>query len=456
MLKFDTIVKNGGVVIPYGDGVQNIDLGINDGKIAAYIDRAAQADADQVIDVDGKIILPGVIDPHNHLGLGDPETDYLTETRAAALHGVTTLMNFLMSNQPYESEYQSNRKNADSQVHVDYGFHAVISTREQMEEIDKYIQDYGISSFKFFMSFRGEEGSYIGLPPIDDGLMYELFDNLSRRSGTVVCVHTENIEVVWSIRERLQDQGRDDLQAWHEARPAFVEAEAATRAMMFARETGAAAYIVHTSTEETLNEVRAFRSRGGKVFVETCPHYLTHTYESKVGTFGKQNPPLRSPSDLESMWDAIRDGTIDTIGSDHAPRLGEKKKGTVWDASPGQPNMPVILPVLLSEGYNKRNISLQRISEISSGNVSKIFGLWPQKGSLKIGADADLVVVDPDLKKKVTAKGLQGRADYSIYENYELTGWPIMTMIRGTLVARDGELLAQPGSGEYLSRILGE
>jgi len=306
------------------------------------------------------------------------------------------------------------------------------------------------------MSFRGEEGSYIGLPPIDDGLMYELFDNLSRRSGTVVCVHTENIEVVWSIRERLQDQGRDDLQAWHEARPAFVEAEAATRAMMFARETGAAAYIVHTSTEETLNEVRAFRSRGGKVFVETCPHYLTHTYESKVGTFGKQNPPLRSPSDLESMWDAIRDGTIDTIGSDHAPRLGEKKKGTVWDASPGQPNMPVILPVLLSEGYNKRNISLQRISEISSGNVSKIFGLWPQKGSLKIGADADLVVVDPDLKKKVTAKGLQGRADYSIYENYELTGWPIMTMIRGTLVARDGELLAQPGSGEYLSRILGE
>ena len=144
MLKFDTIVKNGGVVIPYGDGVQNIDLGINDGKIAAYIDRAAQADADQVIDVDGKIILPGVIDPHNHLGLGDPETDYLTETRAAALHGVTTLMNFLMSNQPYESEYQSNRKNADSQVHVDYGFHAVISTREQMEEIDKYIQDLSL------------------------------------------------------------------------------------------------------------------------------------------------------------------------------------------------------------------------------------------------------------------------------------------------------------------------
>jgi dihydropyrimidinase len=456
LVKFDKIIKNGRVVIPYSEDIQNIDLGIKDGKIAAYINQGNQSDADEIIDVGGKLVLPGVIDPHNHLGLGDPETDYLTETRAAALHGVTTLMNFLMSNKPYESEYQSNRDKADSQVHVDYGLHAVISTREQMKEIDKYINEYGIASFKFFMSFRGEEGSYIGLPPIDDGLMYELFDELSRRPGTVVCVHTENIEVVWSIREKLQGQGRDDLKAWHEARPAFVEAEAAARAMMFARETGAAIYIVHTSTRETLEEVRAFRSRGGKVFVETCPHYLTHTYESNVGTFGKQNPPLRSPDDLESMWDAIKDGTIDTIGSDHAPRLGEKKQGTVWEASPGQPNMPVILPILMSEGYSKRKIPLHRIAEISSANVSKIFGLWPQKGSLRIDSDADVIVVDPDLTKTVTAESLQGRADYSIYENYEFTGWPVMTMIRGVVVAKDGHLLAEPGTGQYLNRRLKE
>jgi dihydropyrimidinase len=156
------------------------------------------------------------------------------------------------------------------------------------------------------------------------------------------------------------------------------------------------------------------------------------------------------------MWDAIRDGTIDTIGSDHAPRLGEKKQGTVWEASPGQPNMPVILPVLLSEGYSKRKIPLHRIAEISSANVSKIFGIWPQKGSLRIDSDADVVVVDPDLTKTVTAESLQGRADYSIYENYEFTGWPVMTMIRGVVVAKDGHLLAEPGTGQYLNRRLKE
>jgi len=212
---------------------------------------------------------------------------------------------------------------------------------------------------------------------------------------------------------------------------------------------------VHTSTEATLKEIRSFRQQGGKIYAETCPHYLTHTYDSDVGMFGKQNPPLRSPEDVEAMWGAIEDGTIDTIGSDHAPRLGDKKKGSVWDASPGQPNMPVILPVLLSEGYNKRNISLERIAEISSANPARIFGLWPQKGSLSIGSDADLVMVDLNLEKTITAKGLQGRADYSIYENQKMKGWPVLTMIRGKQVARDGKLLAEPGSGKFIHRNIG-
>ena len=452
---FDTVIKNGNIVLPYAGGLKTVDLGIKDGLVAAHLQPGIDTGASEIIDANGKVVLPGVIDPHNHLGLGDPETDYLTESRAAAIHGITTLLNYLMSNSSYDDEYKKNRLKADQQTHVDYGLHAVISTREQMQEIDHYIKDYGISSFKFFMSFRGEEGSYIGLPPIDDGLMYELFDILSERPGSIVCVHTENIEVVWSIKKRLQESGRDDLKAWHEARPPFVEAQAAASAMSFAKETGASAYIVHTSTEATLKEIRSFRQQGGKIFAETCPHYLTHTYDSDVGMFGKQNPPLRSPEDVEAMWDAIEDGTIDTIGSDHAPRLGDKKKGSVWDASPGQPNMPVILPVLLSEGYNKRNISLERIAEISSANPARIFGLWPQKGSLSIGSDADLVMVDLNLEKTITAKGLQGRADYSIYENQKMKGWPVLTMIRGKQVARDGKLLTEPGSGKFIHRSIG-
>ena len=454
MPSFDTIVRGAQVVLPYGGGIQRLDLAIQDGRIAAHLAPGAEADARETIDASGKVVLPGVIDPHTHLGLGDPQTDYLTETRAAALHGITTFLNFLMTKDPYEAEYTDNRRRADAQVHVDYGLHAVVSTREQIAELDTYVNDFGVTSFKFFMSFRGEEGAYIGLSPIDDGIMYELFEALGKRPGTVICVHAENIEVVWIIRKRLQDSGRDDLKAWHESRPPFTEAEAAVRAMLFAAETGATAYIVHTSTQETLEEVRRFREEGGDIYIETCPHYLTHTYDSPVGTLGKQNPPLRGPDDVEALWEAIADGTVDTIGSDHAPRLGDRKQGSVWTASPGQPNMPLILPVLLSEGVRERGLSLERVAEISSANAARIFGLWPRKGSLQVGADADIVLVDLDLERTVTAAGLQGRADYSIYEGMALTGWPVLTMVRGQVVARDGQLLATPGQGRFIHRNL--
>ena len=452
-MAFDLIVRGATVVLP-GSGAQRLDLAVQDGLVAAHLAPGTAVEAAETIEASGRVLLPGLIDPHQHMGLGDPETDYLTETRAAAIAGFTTLINFLMTPEPYAETYARNRALADAQAHVDYALHAVISTREQLAELDRYITDFGMTSFKFFMSFRGEEGAYIGLLPIDDGLQFELFELLGRRPGSVVCVHTENIEVVWAVRDRLQQQGRDDLKAWHESRPPFTEAEAAVRTMLFARETGASAYVVHTSTRETLAEVRAFRGRGGRVHVETCPHYLTHTYESPVGLFGKQNPPLRAPDDREALWEAIFDGTVDTIGSDHAPRLGDRKSGTVWTASPGQPNMPVILPVLLDEGVRQRGLPLERVAELTAATPARIFGLWPQKGSLQVGADADFVIADPGLAKTVTPALLQGRADYSIYAGMTLTGWPVLTAVRGSVVARDGELQAAPGFGRYLHRRL--
>ena len=451
-MPFDTLIRGAEVVLPYGGGQRRIDLAITDGRIAAHLEPGTDAEASETIDATGRVILPGVIDPHTHLNLGDPETAFETETRAAALHGITTILHFLMSNDLYEAEYKQYREWGDAQSLIDYGLHAVISTREQLGEIDRYVDEFGVASFKFFMSFPGEEGAYIGLPPIDDGLMYEVLEKLGQRPGTVLCVHTENIEVVWSIRKRLEESGRDDLKAWHESRPPFTEAEAATRAMLFGRETGSTPYIVHTSTAETLAAARSFRRDGGSVYIETCPHYLSHTYESPVGTYGKQNPPLRSPEDREALWEAIADGTIDTIGSDHAARLGDRKQGTIWSASPGQPNMPMILPVMLSEGVHARSLPLERVAEITSANVARIFGLWPQKGSLQVGADADIAIIDLNETRTVTAAGLQGRADYSIYEGMSYTGWPVQTLVRGKTVSQNGQVMASGGNGRYIYR----
>ncbi len=452
---FDTLIHGAEVVLPYGGGQRRIDLAITDGRIAAHLDPGADVDARQFIDARGKFIIPGVIDPHTHLNLGDAATAFDTETRAAALHGITTLIHFLMSNDPYEAEYQQYREWGDSQSLIDYALHAIISTREQLAEIDRYVDEFGITSFKFFMSFRGEEGAYIGLPPIDDGLMYEIFEKLGQRPGTVLCVHTENIEVVWSIRKRLEESGRDDLKAWHESRPPFTEAEAAVRVMLFGRETGSTPYVVHTTSAETLEAARDFRALGGSVYIETCPHYLSHTYDSPVGTFGKQNPPLRSPDDQDALWEAIADGTVDTIGSDHAARLGDRKQGTIWSASPGQPNMPMLLPVLLNDGVLERGLPLERVAEVTSANVAQIFNMWPQKGSLQVGADADIAIIDLDETRTVTIDGLQGRADYSIYEGMEYTGWPIRTLIRGQTVSQDGQIVASPANGRYIYRSVG-
>ncbi len=454
-MPFDTLIRGGDVVLPYGGGVRSIDLAISDGHIAAHLEPGTDAEAGETIDATGRVIFPGIIDPHVHLNLGEPETAFEIETRAAALHGITTLIHFLMSNDPYEANYRQYRELGDAQSVIDYAFHAIISTPEQLAEIDKYIDEFGIGSFKFFMSFRGEEGAYIGLPPIDDGLMYEIFEKLGQRPGSVLCVHSENIEVVWRIRKRLEESGRDDLKAWHESRPPFTEAEAAVRAMLFGRETASPPYIVHTTSAETLEAARAFRRDGGSAYVETCPHYLSHTYESPVGTFGKQNPPLRSPEDQAALWEAIADGTVDTIGSDHAARLGDRKQGTIWSASPGQPNMPMLLPVMLHDGVRERGLSLERVAEVTSANVARIFGMWPQKGSLQIGADADLVIVDMDETRTVTAASLQGRADYSIYEGMSYTGWPVRTLVRGKTVTENGKVVASGGDGRYIYRSVG-
>ena len=448
---YDTVVKNGRVVIPE-EGIQSVTIGIRGGKVAALLAPSEEAEGKVIIDAKGLHVLPGVIDPHVHLGFGDPETDFYTESRAAAIGGVTTLLSYLMTTKPYDDEFKFYKEHGEEQSIIDFGLHAVACTDVHQQELQKYVKEYGITSYKFFMSFRGSEGEYLGISPIDDGFMYEFLAELGKLPRTVACIHTENIEVVWRLRKQLMDAGRDDLAAWAESRPAFVEAEATLRAMYFGEETDCPIYVVHLSSEESLNEIRQFRERYDRVYLETCPHYLTHTMYSDVGLLGKQNPPLKSERDIEALWEGIADGSVDTIGSDHGARKREKKTGTIWTASPGQPNMPVILPVMLSEGVNKRGLSIERVVEVTSYNSAKIFNLYPQKGTIQVGSDADLTIVDLDLEKVVHPDMFGSRADYSIYEGWTLKGWPTITMVRGGVVMQDGEIEEQAASGIYLRR----
>ena len=448
---FDTVVKNGRVVIP-DEGTQSVTVAIKDGKVAGLLSPSAEAKGKDTIDAKGRHVLPGVIDPHVHLGFGDPETDFYTESRAAAMGGVTTLLSYLMTTAPYDDEFKQYKEWGEQQSVIDFGLHAVGCTEVHQRDLPRYIEEFGITSYKFFMSFRGSEGEYIGISPIDDGFMYEFLSELGKQPRTVACIHTENIEVVWKLRKRLMDSGRDDLAAWAESRPAFVEAEAALRAMYFGEETNCPIYVVHLSSEEALNEIRRYRDRYDKVYLETCPHYLTHTMYSEVGVLGKQNPPLKTQQDIEALWEGIADGSVDTVGSDHGARKRDKKTGSIWTASPGLPNMPMVLPVMLSEGVNKRGLPIERVAEVTSCNAAKIFNLYPRKGTIQVGSDADLTIVDLDLEKEVHQEQLKSRADFSIYEGWTLKGWPTLTMVRGAVVMQDDEIVEGGASGVYLRR----
>ena len=449
-MKFDTVIKGGQLVVPKV-GIITGDLAIKGGKIAAIVERGHASEGKEVIEATGRYVMPGIIDPHTHLRLGDPSTAFKSETEAAAFGGVTTVLDYIMGSQPYDEIYKESRELGERDAYVDFGFHFTVAVEEQLAAIEKYITQFGVSSFKLLMSFRGEEGQYLGVSGIDDGFMYALFEAVARFPRGVVSVHPENIEVIWRLKKRLLDQGREDLLAWTESRPAFVEAEAIYRAAYLAHVARCSLYVVHITSREALDAALSCRSRYGGIFLETCPHYLTCTVDS-VGIIGKVNPPLRFRDDVDSLWEAIADGSIDTIGSDHVPRRKEKKVGSLWKISSGFAGVETLLPVLLSEGVHKRGISLQRIAELTSYNPSRIFNLYPRKGTLLPGSDADVTVVDLGMEKEVTASELHGFCDYSLYEGWRLKGWPTLTMVRGSTVMREGKLLGNPGYGRYIDR----
>ena len=446
-----------------GRGVQDCDIAVQDGRIAAVLAPGAPAEAAETIAIPGLVAMPGAIDAHLHLGHGRdiarPRVagDADRETAAAAAGGITCFIPYLMATDPFETLFDDVRAVTEAGARIDFGYHFIISTEQQLAGVGHYVAEYGVPSFKIFMNNRGGEGARLGLPDIDDGFLLRLCEAAAAHGG-MVCPHPETIELAWVLRDRVKladPDGKGGLATWNATRPPFVEADAVQRAAYIAHVAGAPLYVVHTSSAAALEAALRHRRAGADVTVETCPHYLTHDVSWPGGDVGKINPPLRERADCERLWQGLRSGEIDTVATDHVHRDLSGKAGGIWAASPGCPGMETMLPVLLSEGYCKRGLPLDRIAALTATNPARAMGLSHVKGAIAPGLDADLAVVDTNGRWTVTREGVLSSAGYSIYEGWELTGRLIHTLVRGRPVLRDCALLDEAvGTGRFVRRHL--
>jgi dihydropyrimidinase len=454
-MEVDLSIENGFFVIPR-TGVFRGTVGIRGGRIAAILDSPEGLVARERIDAHGRYVLPGLVEPHVHYGYrGHLARHFATETASAALGGITTVIPFYRDITNPTGLYDNLaevKKIAETHSYIDFSLHLLLITRNQLAKLKEYVEGNDITSFKFYMAYKGKDANSIGLAgnETDDGFLFEAFSALARMPGVVACVHAENIEVILCLVEKYQREGREGLKVWSECRPNFTEAESVHRAAMLAAMAGCPLYVAHVTTREALEDLRLFRRRHQEIYVETCPHYLTLTKEAPLSNIAKVNPPLRDEEDVEALWKAIAEGLVDTVGSDHCPFLKEDKEGTIWEARTGFPGSATLLPVLLSEGVHKRGISLETIAELTAYNPAKIFNLFPRKGTIRVGSDADLCIVDLEMSKTVNHEMLLSSSDFSVYDGWTLKGWPVMTIVRGKTVMKDGQIVALQGHGRFI------
>jgi dihydropyrimidinase len=454
----DVIIRGGTVVLP--DTCRSLDIAVDAGHIVTLGATDAMPRAKRIIDARGKYVLPGCIDPHVHIHwpflAATTADDYAIASRAAAIGGTTTLIDFAhpkMGATPLE-RVAIRCNEAHNQAVIDYAFHCVLTeassqTLGQMATLVKG----GVTSFKLYMAY-----SRRGIMA-DDATMLTIMRQAAAL-GATVCVHAENGTVGDANEARFLAEGRMGAADFPRHKPNYIEAEAVSRALFWAGETGCQLYIVHLSTAEGVAAVRAAQRQGVRVVAETCPQYLLlddRVYErSGEGHRFICSPPIRSITDSEALWQGIAQGVVSTVGTDHcAFTIAQKNRGidNFVDVPNGLPGVETRLALLYSEGVCKGRITVNDLARICSYNVARVHGLFPQKGSLLPGSDADIVLLDPEAAWTVSADRMHMAVDWSPYEGWSLRGAPVMTISRGEVIVEQREFVGQSGWGTFVRRL---
>jgi dihydropyrimidinase len=459
-MSYNCVIRGGTVAT--ADVVRRADIAIADGRVAA-VEPVIDGPADVTIDASRQLVLPGGIDVHTHFdtevgGDGRTADNYESGTRAAAAGGITTILNFAFpaAGQSMLDAVAREEQLAGPQAHIDYGFHPVVVPHVAQGGLGQIaeLQQAGFPSIKIFTTIDGFRLA-------DEQILRVLA--AAARENVLVAVHAEDDPLASFLIERTRERSPDpgeaarDFEACH---PPAAEALSVQHVAAYAGAAGAEVYFVHLSSAAALDALRAARAAGTRAFGETRSAYLF--LDNRQHTLGREAakficlPPLRSPSDQQALWDGLADRLIDTVASDHTSWMAAEKLGPAGDFArlrPGFAGVQTWFAMLYSEAVGRRGWDLQKFVQVSSANAAKLFGLWPRKASLQPGTDADIVILDPARRVRLTRELMHSRSDYEAHEGYECSGWPTTVLSRGEVVYAGGAIRSQPGRGQLVRRV---
>jgi len=455
---FDTIIVNGRVAT--ATDTYTSDVAISDGKISAVGQSLPREHAGKIIDAAGKYVFPGGIDVHTHLDMPFGGTtsadDFETGTRAAAFGGTTTLIDFAIQykGQTLRTAFDTWMQKASGKAVCDYAFHCIITdlADAQLDEMNALTRE-GVTSFKLFMA-------YPGVFMLDDATIFRAMRQAAKHSG-LICMHAENGGAIDVIVQQALADGKRAPKYHALTRPTTAEAEATGRAIALAEMAGAPVYIVHLSCNEALERVREARDRGLPAYAETCPQYLYLSLENMdaPGFEGAKyvfTPPLREKWHQEKLWQGLAKDTLQVVSTDHCPFCFKEQKELGKDdftkIPNGGPGIEHRLSLIYTGGVHGKRFSPNRFVEIVSTAPAKLFGLYPRKGTIAVGSDADLVIFNPNQEETISAKTHHMRVDYSMFEGIRVKGAPRTVLSRGRTIIDSGKFVGRPGAGQFLRR----
>ena len=451
-----TLIKNGRIITATDDYIADVFI---EGETISAIGRNLNVTADTVIDAAGLLVMPGGIDPHVHLAMPFMGTfssdDYESGTRAALHGGTTTIIDFVLQTQGKSLQHALDDWNSRAKGNAvgDYSFHIAVTdfNENTKKEIKHFIEEEGITSFKTFMAYKDAL-------MIDDRQMVGLMQEVKKQGG-LVTVHATNGDMIDFLVAKHKSEGKTAPLYHYLSQPEITEAEASSRFADMIHYTGCPGYIVHMTCEGALNAVRNATRRNQHLFVETCIQYLVldaSLYEDDFeGAKWVMSPPLREKKDQTTLWAGINQGLVNVVATDHCPFMWEQKlmgKNDFSKIPNGHPAIENRMELLFSEGVNKGKISLNKYVEVASTNAAKIFGMFPKKGTIAVGSDADIVLFDPNEKHTLSASKHHMNVDYSGYEGWELTGKVKSVLLRGTVAIDDDKCLVDKGYGQFIKR----